>query len=293
VKSKFLKSIVVVAIGALILGGIFYAKNRKGVSPELPTSTETAKSEDPSAAGIVTDAQDGQKTAAGADAGAKPAAPQVASGTSEMEVGATDKKAPECFQVTYTSRDVEERIKDNAFAFQKNLLKLPEVAFNPATVCVRVDGKPVRFETQKGKPSEVVIAPLKNIKSVVTASYCLGDSKCQESCKAPADQQVVVKPKDEFLDAIGGDSDSDLAKEYGKWDTEDGNAHNAKLEAALDPEIRREIAALDEEESKPKKAARKLETFSGWERSDESPACRSNDAGQKKAARNHKKESSS
>lgn len=182
---------------------------------------------------------------------------------------------PDCFQVTYISKDVEDRIKNDNFAFQKNLLTLPEAPINPSSVCVRVDGKPVRFETQKGKPAELVIAPLKDIKSVVTASYCLNDSKCNESCKAPA--EVATKAavaKDEFLDAIGGDESGD-SKELGKWDSgKDANEHNAKLEAALDPEIKRELANLDEEESKPKKAPRKLELFSGWDRSDESPSCR-------------------
>jgi hypothetical protein len=123
------------------------------------------------------------------------------------------------------------------------LLKTTDLPFAPqiheASICVKIDGTPVKFRAvyQKGKDKTLkalLLDPISNPGAKVVARFCTGKSVCSEDCKVP---------RDEFLDALGaaGDDSKSATWESGKSDAHvlssvDG-ALKRELEAGSDYEI--------------------------------------------------------
>jgi hypothetical protein len=119
-------------------------------------------------------------------------------------------------------------------------IKLDTDSLNKKSVCVRVDGAPVKHKVSKG--GDILIGAIGESKDL-TVRYCVDGWNCSESCKV-AD--------DDFMAAIGG-----LGGSLGGSNSDDtGFAENGNLngdEKKLDKEIsglRKQIAALRKNQGK-------------------------------------------
>jgi hypothetical protein len=143
---------------------------------------------------------------------------------------APPQEAQGCFVVTYHHKKMSSHADGEACLRHKNLISLKAEKVNPASVCVRVNGKAVAHEFQ-GKHA-VVIGAVAGMNAEITTRYCTGKITCHEECKVQ---------KDEFLSAIGGE-DGDTVADAG-WDGASG-----KDDADLETEVKaldRDIASED------------------------------------------------
>jgi|GEM_PF-1979993 len=117
-------------------------------------------------------------------------------------------------------------------AHHKNRIALPQEILKGEhdlnQLCVRVDGVPVMSVREK---DTLVLGAAPRSRSIISVRACRKGTRCQESCNVP---------KDELMEELAGDSD---ASENG-WDTESA----LKVHGAVDETIKRELAALDDEE---------------------------------------------
>lgn len=104
---------------------------------------------------------------------------------------------PSCRRYNFASKNSPHRHEKNALSMEK-LLK--ESSGDAATLCLRVDGTPVKFALDR-KKSELQFASVRRADSRVSVSFCRTGVKCEESC---------VVPRDEFLEALtGGETGED------------------------------------------------------------------------------------
>jgi hypothetical protein len=175
-----------------------------------------------------------------------------------------------CFTVSYRHKH-KNGASGGACSHHKNLIrvKAPEgLKFNPKTVCIRVNGTPVKFTPAKGKSTEFVIGTVVGTNTQVTARYCTGKLSCNENCKVP---------KDDFVAAIGGNEMDTTDKEQlaiAVWDKEDPNEKGVE-DAKLQKDMHKELKDLDEV---AKAAAEGYTLFSDWVPETEAPACLSGKA---------------
>jgi enhancing lycopene biosynthesis protein 2 len=157
-----------------------------------------------------------------------------------------------CFTVSYVHKDLSSHKSGEACTHHRNLIKLPYEGVNARSVCVRVNGKAVKFQQVKGKPQDIVIGPIAGPTAKITARFCMNKTTCKEDCTIQ---------KDEFMDAIGGtfDETGDTVK-VAQWDPSEQN--DADVSAEIDPEVKRELANQTD-----------LGLFSGWLNESEVPAC--------------------
>ena len=83
----------------------------------------------------------------------------------------------------------------------------------------------------KGKANEFVIGTVVGTETVVSARYCTGKARCAEDCRVP---------KDEFVEAIGGnemDSTDEERLAVAVWDKEDPNDPNGAKDAAANAKL--------------------------------------------------------
>jgi hypothetical protein len=193
---------------------------------------------------------------------AKSAAPSSAAPKVDAALAPVAKlEAPRCYRANYKHKLIESHTDGEVCGHHKNLIRLSTEHGAMTTACVRVDRTPVKFEA---KAEGLVLEPVAGPDSEISVTYCVG-----EACKALKDKCVPVakanvKKKDEFMEAIGGDADG---KELGNWeDKKDSDESEKKLNAALDPAIRREIAHLDDPKPKAGQAAG---IFADWIKEDE------------------------
>jgi hypothetical protein len=155
---------------------------------------------------------------------------------------------PRCLSATYT-RNVR---SGEDLSQSRNLLKLTDLGIdqpiNPKSVCVRVNGIPVKHRAilSKGKAKELkglILDPIANPKAAITATFCMGKNTCSDGCKIP---------RDEFMDAIGG-SDA----KGGSWDS-----NESEVLGALDGRLKRELEAGSD-----------YELSDRWTRAEAQPAC--------------------
>jgi hypothetical protein len=160
-------------------------------------------------------------------------------------------KTAGCVLVTYQPKQTG---RDGAHRYARNKLALTEEARGNKSLCVRIDGTPVKFSYSSAKKEEVVIGPVQKANSVVTVRYCRGSLQCTESC---------VVPKDEFMDALAGDDSENAGVATAQWDPKSKGA--SAEEAAADKELEAMEDALSED--------RKQSVFSSWLAERQSPAC--------------------
>ncbi len=179
-----------------------------------------------------------------------------------------------CFTLTFTHKSLATHSSDDECSHHRNLIKLPRADFHSTSVCIRVNGTPVRHEAVSGKLGEFVIGAVAGPKDVVTARFCVGKAKCSESCPYP--KQEAAK-KDEFLEAISGGSNEDTG--LAQWEASDAQK-NGEVNQALDGDLKK---AVEEQELASQRTAAnnsKLEIFKDWIGGEMTMACGSRQAGE-------------
>lgn len=186
-----------------------------------------------------------------------------AGGEIQAQLQAETQPQPACYTTAFRPSS-----KNGAHTHHdQNLIRLNAEGINAKSVCVRIDGTPVRHKLlppQKAKAGlAVLIGSIPNPNSRVTARYCTFKATCAEDCTIP---------RDEFMEAIAGSDEETLLKrvqgKQAKWDPEDAEK-DEDATAELGAEIERELAG-----------SKTNEIFEGWVA--ETP---SNGCGVKKANR--------
>ena len=167
-------------------------------------------------------------TIAAAPAGATAAAPNLTAPAKPLP-------PPElagCFVQTFTHEKLATHDDGEECLKHRNLIQLSQEGLHPskiagASICVKVNGSPVKYTRVKGHADQILIGPEAGPQAEITVRYCLGKALCPEDC--------TVK-RDDFLAAIGGESGADSAG----WDaSSDGKNRDAEVE--------KEMAALAKE----------------------------------------------
>lgn len=160
---------------------------------------------------------------------------------------------PKCFTVQYERKN--KNITEDAASTQKNIIALKHDVFDAGSLCVRVNGVPVRYKYDKNKPTEVMLSASVSPRAKITARYCLEKGSCSDS--------KCVIPKDEFMEAIGGIESADAGEDaatitggdtkakkanrkiasYGDWT---GGAGGKDVTTSLDADLKRELADMDD-----------------------------------------------
>lgn len=217
------------------------ACSKKGTGPAQPGSPEQEKRSPSSTREEAPSTAIAQgKRAAGKEAPGKgamhPTSPAI-SGTVSVQKPSAPAPAqelakplpPRCLSATFT-RNVR---SGEDLAQSRNLLRLTDLgidqAINPKSICVRVNGVPVKHRPlfTKGKEKQLrglILDPIPNPKASITTTFCVGKNTCAENCKIP---------RDEFMDAIGG-----LDTKGGGWDS-----NESEVMGALDGRLKRELEA--------------------------------------------------
>jgi hypothetical protein len=181
------------------------------------------------------------------------------SGSTETKMAMTPEVMTDgCFTLTFNHKSLATHASDDECSHHRNLIKLPRTDVTASSVCIRVNGTPVRHEAISGKAGEFVIGAVAGPKDVVTARFCVGKSKCNEGCPYP--KQEAAK-KDEFLEAISGGSNED--SEIAQWEASDAQKNN-EVNQALDGDLKK---AVEEHELASQRTAAgnsKLEIFKDW-----------------------------
>ncbi len=194
---------------------------------------------------------------------------EIAQGGSSTASNTIQKPAEEtagCFTVTYRHKKMMAHSSEEACSHHKNVIKLKHSKVNPKSICVRVDGKPVKFALNKKDITEVMISGIAGPEAKVTARYCLGKSGCDEDCSIP---------RDEFMAAIGANDDLKGTTEITYWESEGANEADTKAAAKVNSELKRELAELDEVEPGTSEG---VSIFRDWVSDIEAPACGSKQA---------------
>lgn len=220
---------------------------------EAPTSTSPAV-----APSTHTTTSTSEKAAtAQSEKSAEPAAPQI------------KKVADECFQVEFKHKKIASHSDGEACTHHQNLVHVPipeGMAINAKSVCIRVNGTPVNFKKLNNQPTDFVIDSVAGPNAVISARFCTGALNCSENCKVP---------KDEFLTAIGADTDSFAAPgKIVQWNP----ANDKKKPNNNEVELDRELSSLGDALKDAKGAARDVNLFDGWILENETPskACLNN-----------------
>jgi len=136
--------------------------------------------------------------------------------------------------------------------YAKNRLAVSDERLNPKTLCVRVDGVPVKHQWEPSK-REIVFGAVAKVSSQVSVRYCYGQAKCGDAC---------LVPRDEFMEALAGvaDDTAENAAPVG-WT-------GSKEESAAEQNVERELAAFSEvtEDRLPG-------TYAKWKSGDPAPSC--------------------
>jgi hypothetical protein len=244
---------ILVAIAVMVVGG--YAMYRHKIAggaaqatPETAAIQQQNQSQDQTAAvgtvgakqataeeGKATEATEGKtevkegQTHATVTGHVGTPAINTASAVHEIQQKQVEQVAPGCYKISYHHKPLSSHNDGEACLHHKNLIVINQAELNPKTVCIRVNGAPVKYEKVKGHPDQFVIAAIAGPKAEITARFCTGKLVCKEECKIR---------KDEFLSAIGGEDDSNA----GGWED---NAP-VREEVELDKEMKdfdRELAA--------------------------------------------------
>ena len=139
---------------------------------------------------------------------------------------------PACLTFAFHHQAGPKHVPGPDCAHHKNRVTLPEEFLDGShdlkQLCVRVDGVPVVF-VREGKTITLGAAP--RSRSLISVRACRKGATCVESCKIP---------KDELMNELAGES----ADAAAGWDEDSA----VKVTGAIDDEIKKELASLDDEE---------------------------------------------
>jgi hypothetical protein len=150
---------------------------------------------------------------------------------------------PTCFTELFAHNKTKGHESDDACGTHLNLLTLkqPLSELNSKSICVKADGKPVRFKIKNDK---ILVGAIAGPQTQFSVRYCIG----KVTCDALKDCEIA---KDELLGVLGADTDS--------LEGESPTITNDEVHQKLAPEVKRALAQLDQQDS-----------FQGW-KSDRTP----------------------
>lgn len=154
----------------------------------------------------------------------------------------------ECRTITFKHKTTRGHEDMESCGGHRNKLTIAVSDLNPKSLCVRVDGTPVKFEVSSasggegGKNWHITLPPIAGPGSKISARFGTGKLTCKEDCTIP---------KDEFLAALGAEAERAPA---GKWKGK-GAKKNVEVSAELEAEVDRELGAGGDEA---------LPVFGGW-----------------------------
>jgi hypothetical protein len=188
------------------------------LSPETLAKREAEERANPGRSGLV--------TARGGGLGGSVLPPSIGPSGIESEAPTAIVDAPpvdSCQELRFRAEG-----KD-APRYGKNRISVRDERFNPKTVCVRVDGVPVKHvvdSSAKDGSWGLELGPVTKATSVVSVRYCTGKATCGESC---------VIPRDEFMEALAGvdDETAEKAAAVGWSGSRDESETEKKLEREL------------------------------------------------------------
>lgn len=161
---------------------------------------------------------------------------------------------PSCQTLTFHHKSTTGHATAEACHHHRNQLVLPtNRKYALKTMCVRVDGKPVRFSSsQPGGLMTLLLGPVAGPDSQITVRYTEGSERCNADCALTE----AEAPHDGFMDAIGGTAPA--KNEEGKakvaaWG-KDGKDDDADLSGELDADLRAELSDENAE----------LLVYNGW-----------------------------
>lgn len=186
-------------------------------APVTGVTSEVAVGANPQAEAPGAESKKSEAPLASADAAAAPA-----------EVQKKVEPAPECVTVTFRHRSTPKHALGEECVLHENRIELPQSLRDPrfTSFCVRVDGAAVHATRRK---NQFILAATRKPTSVITVRGCPSDKACAQDC-TPA--------RDAFMDGLVGEAGEAAGA---GWKGE------ADAVAALDPAVKRELAALDEE----------------------------------------------
>ncbi|OFZ78759.1 MAG: hypothetical protein A2583_09825 [Bdellovibrionales bacterium RIFOXYD1_FULL_53_11] len=235
------KIAIAVSISALILAAEGCSKKDQSVADAVkkPAATGTATT---------------MSAGAGLEGGSK-------SGAALAQV------AKQCFSLSFSHIKTKGHASDEECSRHRNMIVLPHPGIHIKSLCVKIDGTPVRSQISQGREStKITIGPIAGPSAIITADYCLGSVKCNADCRIP---------KDEFMEALGASEDDGAShatipktrarKPAAKWDKDDATPET-DLAAEIGGDVMKELA--DDSD---------LGVFDGWHRESisEKAACRS------------------
>lgn len=170
--------------------------------------------------------------------GSEPIQPAASVPAKELQAKLADSEAPKtiepaaCLTFSFQHHAATNHALGPDCAHHKNRIALPTEILKGEhdlnRLCVKVDGVPVMSVREK---DSLILGAAPRSRSIISVRACRKGVQCQESCKIP---------KDELISDLAGDSED---SETG-WDSESA----LKVNGAIDDTIKRELAALDEEE---------------------------------------------
>ncbi|MCM0606397.1 MAG: hypothetical protein KA715_09935 [Xanthomonadaceae bacterium] len=227
-KPKIVASIIVVLIAIASIS--FYMKNRNGSSPAQGEQSSGEKTLD------VTDQSKFTPSGTRHSGDVAPGAPVANAPIAEE---------PPC-------KIVKMKPVDGKGTYRKNLLILSESQLNTKSVCVKVDGTPVKFSLFQKKANQILIAGVSGAKAEIQVRYCRDKNLCKDDCKIP---------RDEFMDALGASDDS--GDSNARW--EDGKESDTEKNVAKQMNMFKEdLKAIE---------AKAIASMSKWDAKDSQAAC--------------------
>jgi hypothetical protein len=212
--------------------------------------------------------------------GAELAPGKSSSATSSTGAGPTAKAVvapappqPICFLETFHHKPTAGHNDEESCAHHKNLIKLSHANINPAHICVKVNGTPVKFtRNAEASGDEILIGSIAGPQAKITASYCVG----KQSCAAVTDEACKI-PKDEFMDALQGEDPSAAdAEPNTHWE-----GTQAAADANLNSEVKKELADINEVGTGDESSGRvpaSANVFKDWINEEDAPVCSKNQA---------------
>lgn len=145
---------------------------------------------------------------------------EISNGAASDSKERTEKGAP-CFLIKYYHRALASHEDGEACLNHDNALAMNERDVDPRSVCVRVNGVPVKYQlVREESRAEVRIGPIAGPHAEVTLSYCTGKNHCDRGC------EVL---KDEFIEGLTAANEEEGDDSWGAT-ADPGSQESAALE---------------------------------------------------------------
>lgn len=229
--------IIIASLAAALIAVVsvsLYLKNRNGGAPSSEQSL-SSKTLDGSDSSKGNSGQGVNKQASGSN----PSGSSISGGAQAPAV-----EEPAC-------KIVKMKPMDGKGTYRKNLLIIDSIV-NAKSICVKVDGTPVKFDLFQKKSNQILIGGVRGSKAEIVVRFCREKNLCKEDCKIP---------RDEFMDALGASDDK--VDSAARWD--DGKeSDNEKQVAKQMSAFKDDIKAIE---------AKAMAQMSKWDAKESAAAC--------------------